>query len=416
MDMIGWVVGAGRLVAKAVRWMASAARRLPRLVDGAVAAAFGLLGMAATIDQQGADSIGGLEWVWLAALMIPLVWRRKSPVAVFWVVYSITLAGLVIDVAGPYSMIFPVVAIEAIARYRPRRYLWPAVAAIEVPLAVGWMVAGGQWYDVAILTGVLATALLFGINIQTRQAYLAGLTDRAARLERERDQQAQLAVAAERARIAREMHDIVAHNLAVMVALADGAAVTTPVEPARAADMMEKVSATGREALTEIRKLVGLLRAGDQAADGGTEYDRGTEYDGVPVPGLGDLDGLVEQVRAAGLSVAVIREGVPGSWGPGAGLTIYRIVQEALTNAMKHAGAGAHAEVSLRFSADQVNIEVADDGGGREAELPAPGGHGLAGMKERVSPYDGVLLAGPRAFAGWRVEAQLQFGREVVAQ
>jgi len=378
--------------------LVTAARQRPRLVDAVIAVLFGLLSASGTVDQRGGDAVTAVEWLWICLLMIPLIWRRQHPVRVFWIVYALALVGFVVDVAGPYSMIFPVVTITAIARYRPRRYLWPAIAAIEVPLAVGWLVAGGQWYDVAILTGVLVIALLVGINLQTRNALLAELRDRAARLERDQDQQAQLAVAAERARIAREMHDIVAHNLAVMVALADGAAVTTPVAPERAADMMEKVSATGREALGEIRKLVGLLKEGEQ------------ELPAVPVPGFADIDALVEQVRAAGLNVTLTHEGVPGPWGPGAGLTVYRIVQEALTNTMKHAGRRAHAEVNLRYTPTRVDIEITDDGAQQTFEVPAAAeGHGLAGMTERVSPYAGTVVAGPRPGSGWRVHAHLSF-------
>src|SRR5262249_49944177 len=157
----------------------------------------------------------------------------------------------------------------------------------------------------------------------------------------DRDQQAQLAVATERTRIAREMHDIVAHNLAVIVALADGAAATATTAPQRAADVMQQVSTTGRQALGEMRRPVGLLRDGKQDADAEGRVRE-------PQPGLDDIDRLVEQIRAAGVQVALTREGVPGSWGPGAGLAVYRIVQEALTNTLKHAGPRAAAQVRLR--------------------------------------------------------------------
>jgi signal transduction histidine kinase len=196
------------------------------------------------------------------------------------------------------------------------------------------------------------------------------------------------------------MHDIVAHNLAVMVALADGAGYAASTSPERAADAMQKVSASGRQALSEMRRLVGLLRDGEPADPDGR----------APQPGLGDLDRLVDQVRAAGVRVAVTREGVPGPWGPGAGLAIYRIVQEALTNILKHAGPHAGAEVRLRYEPARAEVEVVDDGAGRAARaVPPADRHGLAGMAERAASYGGRLEAGPRPGAGWRVHAYLCF-------
>jgi signal transduction histidine kinase len=200
------------------------------------------------------------------------------------------------------------------------------------------------------------------------------------------------------------MHDIVAHNLAVMVALADGAIATTPVSPHRGVDMMQKVSMTGREALTDIRRLVGLLRHGEAADD--------PVRAPAPQPGLNDIDDLIDQVRAVGLRVTLTMDGVPGSWAPGAGLAIYRIIQEALTNTMKHAGPQATAEVLLRYHQAGAEVEIVDDGGLRPAEPTdgrLPEGHGLAGMTERALSYDGGVDAGPRPGGGWRVHAHLSF-------
>ena len=382
-----------------MRAIRAAAKRHPQVVDTAFALL--LAGLLAPVTAE-AGGTSGWGWVWFAALHLPLVWRRRTPVIVFWSVVAVAFVATDFAAMGPALLVVPMVASYAVARYRPRRYLWPA-AALVVPLTVGWVWNGGPWWDVVALAALFAASTLLGMTIQTRRAYLAELEERARRLEHEREQQARLAIAAERARIAREMHDIVAHNLAVMVALADGAAATTPVAPQRAVDLMEKASATGREALAEIRRLVGLLRADEsdrQPGDpGGTP---------PPQPGFDDLDDLIDQVRAAGLKVALTREGVPGDWGPGVGLAAYRIVQEALTNTMKHAGPRARAEVRLRFTPSGLEVEVVDDGGQRVAQ-PVDGGHGLVGMTERVAPYGGTVTAEPRPGTGWRVRAHLPF-------
>lgn len=391
----------------------AAARRHPQVVDAALA------GLVAAVSAQAAAELGqvsGAGWLWFAALHVPLVWRRRVPVVVFW---AIVLVGLVWvgdgdgdDVSGFSLLVVPMIALYTVARYRPRRHLW-APAALVVPFTIGWVSNGGPWWDVVALAGLFAAAALLGVNLQTRRAYLAELEERAHRLERERDQQARLAAAAERARIAREMHDIVAHNLAVMVALSDGAAATTRAAPERAVGMMEKSSATGREALGEIRRLVGLLRDGE--AEGAAASPAGAPAGApAPQPGLDDLDELVDQVRAAGVDVAVTQEGVPGDWGPGAGLTVYRVVQEALTNTMKHAGPRARAQVRLRYSAGGVDVEIVDDGAGQPAGQPAgttsgraAPGHGLTGMMERAASFGGRVDAGPCPGVGWRVRLHL---------
>jgi len=374
---------------------AVALTRQPRVADGC----FAVLIAAATLPPQVAAGADPVAWLSVGAVCVPLVWRRRAPVVVFWTVVGLVVASLALDVLGAHEFLAPWVAIYTVARHRPRRYLWPAVAG-AAPLAAGWLWSGGPWWDLAAMAAILAATLLLGINLRTRQAYLAALEDRAQRLEQEREQRARLAVATERARIAREMHDIVAHSLAVMVALADGAGLTATAAPQRAATAMRQVSTTGRQALAEMRRLVGLLRDGEPADPDGR----------APQPGVDDLDRLVDQVRAAGVRVAVSREGVPGSWGPGAGLVIYRIVQEALTNTLKHAGPRAGAEVRLRYAPARAEVEVLDDGAGRQARTVSPAGrHGLAGMAERAASYGGRLEAGPRPGAGWRVHAYLCF-------
>jgi signal transduction histidine kinase len=361
---------------------AAAARRHPRWVDAGVAAVAALLGMPATAQVRP----GVLAWLCYAVIFVPLVWRRRTPVVVFWTVYGLVEAALAAGIDLPGAVLALPVGIYAVARYRPRRHLLPVAVGVEAALVVAWMVQDEPWAGLIPVNAVLVATALLGMNLSIRRAYLDQLEERARRLEHERDQQARLATAAERARIAREMHDVVAHNLTVIVALADAAALTAVATPQAAADKMAKVAAAGREALGEMRRMLGVLH---------------TAPSRDPQPGLPDLDRLVDQVRAAGLRVTLTRQGEPR---PGVGLAVYRIVQEALTNTIKHAGPAATARVRLCFEPGGVDLEVTDDG----AHTPAgPAGHGLTGMVERAASYGGRVEAGPLPGRGWRVRAHL---------
>jgi signal transduction histidine kinase len=247
-----------------------------------------------------------------------------------------------------------------------------------------------------------ALAWVLGDSIRTRRAYLAQLEERAARLEREREAQSKVAVAAERARIARELHDVVAHNVSVMVVQADGAAYVLDTAPDQAKKALETISGTGRQALAEMRRLLGVLRTGEQRESG--------EY--VPQPDVGQLDELIEQVRITGLPVDFKVEGTPRPLPSGVELTAYRIVQEALTNTRKHGGPEAGASVRLVYFDDGLGLLVEDDGKGAPHELYEDGGadgrgHGLIGMRERVGMVGGTLDAGPRPGGGFRISALL---------
>jgi signal transduction histidine kinase len=340
-----------------------------------------------------ASAPAGLGRVYAAALVVPLVWRRRAPFAVFCVIAAVALGHWVADVSllGDVALL---VAIYTVAVQEPRA----RVIAACVVLEVGIVLAVVRWVDASVvpalvlLTGMGTAAVVLGLNVRTRRAYTAALEERADQLERERDQRERLAAAAERARIAREMHDIVAHNLSVMVALADGAGFMAQRDPRRSADAMERVSRTGRHALAEMRRLLGVLRDDDQAAL-------------APTPGLADLDALLEQVRTAGLAATLQTSGAPVVLGAGAELTVYRLVQEALTNTLKHAGPNARATVRLNYDAGGVEVEVTDDGRGR-ARVTADG-QGLAGMRERAAVYGGELEAGPAPDGGWRVRTRL---------
>ncbi|MGA4840406.1 sensor histidine kinase [Streptomyces sp. G45] len=265
--------------------------------------------------------------------------------------------------------------------------------------------------EVGALGGILVTlftvvpfalAWVLGDSIRTRRAYLAQLEERAARLEKEREAQAKVAVAAERARIARELHDVVAHNVSVMVVQADGAAYVLDAAPDQAKQALATISGTGRQALAEMRRLLGVLRTGEPEESG--------EY--VPQPDVEQLNELIEQVRGAGLPVDFKVEGTPRPLPSGVELTAYRIVQEALTNTRKHGGENAGASVRLVYFDDGLGLLVEDDGKGAPHELYEDGGadgrgHGLIGMRERVGMVGGTLDAGPRPGGGFRISALL---------
>jgi signal transduction histidine kinase len=300
------------------------------------------------------------------------------------------------------------VAFYTVAAHGPPRPILAAAAALEggAVLAVLRFTAPGmkQAWLWAAASGLVSAAGLLGYYVRGRREYLAALVDRAARLELEREREAELAASAERARIAREMHDIVAHNIAVMIALAEGAAYTTKQDPDQAVTIMSHVSHTGRAALTEMRRLLGVLH---QPGIAGAEH--------VPPPGLSDLDNLLATTRSAGLPVRLTVSGQPFPLPPSAQLALYRMIQEALTNTLKHATATS-AQVCLTYRATEVELEITDDGHPGDAAasgtaghgITGTAGHGITGMRERAAVFGGDVSTGPRPGGGWRVHTTLR--------
>jgi signal transduction histidine kinase len=372
-------------------------RRHPRLTDAALAAVVLVVSVPPVSAVAGRNQ--ALSLALIVALVTPLVWRRKAPFLVFAIMTGLALVQFVTtkELTDDLAVL---VAFYTVAAYQPgRRILLAAVimAAGAVLVATGARHPLPVW---ALLSGLVAAAAFLGYSARTRRAYLAALVDRAERLERDRDQQAQLAAAAERVRIAREMHDIVAHNIAVMIALADGAAYTAETSPGQAASVMGQVSAAGRSALAEMRRLLGVLR--DPATPGPT-----------PQPSLDDVEDLVATIRAAGLPTRLTVTGPPFPLPPSAQLALYRTIQEALTNILKHAP-GATAHVRLAYRPGEVELEVTDDGGPAASErgavleaAPRGNGHGLPGMRERAAVFGGQVSAGPRPGGGWQVRTVL---------
>jgi signal transduction histidine kinase len=341
----------------------------------------------------------------LALMVAPLLVRRSWPIPVFgWLVATAVPAALwdrhLVD--GLALLI----ALYTVAALRPRRAALVCAGLLELVVVVGLILfAGGDWwFDAIFLSGMIAAALGLGLYSETRRAYLAELHDRADRLERERDQQGALAAAAERARIAREMHDVVAHHLTVIVTLSEAAAAASASSPERAAEVMRSVSATGRRALADTRRLLGVLRQRPGEDEGA---------DLTPVPDLTQLDALIEEVRSAGLQTTLEVHGQAPDVPAGVQLTVYRLVQEALTNTLKHGGPGARATVRLRYLPGELRVDIDDDGAGATAPVAASVGGGLIGMQERVHAYGGDVQAGPRQPGGWKVSARLRLDGDV---
>jgi signal transduction histidine kinase len=376
-------------------------RRHPRLVDGTLALAVLGFGLLPTV---------WLRNLWTTPLLLLLsgsvVFRRSHPVGAFTAsIVAGAIQVMTIRWASP-SDVALMILLYTLAAYRPRRVSLYGLAAC----LVGGVVACVQWgmldkarpstalVGMGTLLACPLLAWLLGDGVRWRRGYYRALEERATRLEREREALAQVAAAAERARIAREMHDVVAHNVSVMVIQADGGLYALDAAPDKTRDALTAISQTGRQALAEMRRLLGVLRGSDTVAALG------------PVPGLDDLEPLIEQTRAAGVPVAFSSSGTPppGLDG-GANLAAYRVVQEALTNVRKHAGPRVAATVTVRYSADGLTIRVADDGRGAAACYDHPyqdePGHGLAGMRERVALYGGTVAAGPRPGGGFEVTA-----------
>jgi signal transduction histidine kinase len=336
-----------------------------------------------------------------------LAFRRIRPVGSFAVIAGCGLVQWAADLVLTPMNIVLLLALYTVSGYGPR---W----ASRVGLAVGFVgVALASTRDFllpndgtgAFLTAVVSLSAMVvgawavGDVRRVRQAYVAELVDRAQQAERERDQQARIAAAEERARIAREMHDVVAHSLSVIVVQADGGRYAAAEDPAAPVKALQTIGGTGRDALAEIRGLLGILRTEDESDERG------------PLPGLARLPELVTSVRQAGLPVDLDVQGSAQPLLAGRSLALYRVIQEALTNALKHAGPAARARIHLTYHADRVTAEVADDG--RGAAVATDGmGHGLLGMQERLSMYGGSVAAGPRSDGGWRVDVEMPYGEE----
>lgn len=325
--------------------------------------------------------------------------RRRSPLAVLVAMLALACAQLLFGAPIIMADIIVLFAVYTVAT----RYVWP-VSLPAALVVVGWLLVaivpnlGDDFIDVGQL-GVLIVVTLWvwtwGTLVRIRRQYMDGLRERAEQAERQRETNARIAVADERARIAREIHDIVSHSLSVVVLMSDGAASKVESEPERARSAMLTARDTGRTALTDMRRMLGVLRDDEPGSH-------------APQPGTAQLDALVEQSYAAGLPVTLTIEGEATSVPDGVGLTIYRLVQEALTNVRKHAGPNlTRADVRLEYRQDEVEVCITDNGQGPVNDRPDSNGHGLVGMRERVAAHGGTFTAGPRESSGFEITAML---------
>jgi signal transduction histidine kinase len=366
------------------------------LWDVALALGFAVAGISAAATYDGSGPATALVFVLAALTTFPLAARCVYPIPVLAVLVAVAVVvGLAYQGWWPFAVI---VALYSVAAHCRRRTAIVAGAAALLAMAapiiylVDWSPLG--WNDITLVVGrfaPLVAAWLLGDNVGTRRAYLRAVEDRAAQLEREQEANARRAAAEEQARIAREVHDVVAHNLSVIIVQATAADEVFASDPDDAHRAVRTIGRTARRALDELRHVLG------------SSGERGL----APQPTLGGLDGLLERVRAAGLPVELEIVGRQPELTPALELSAYRIVQEALTNTLRHADA-ERAVVRLSFESDALTVEVSDDG-----SAPSAGnggnGRGLIGMRERVATFGGSLDAGPDSQGGFRVTARLPF-------
>jgi signal transduction histidine kinase len=387
-------------------------RSHPTGVDGFWAAVLFGIGGVSISRVDGAGGHGGspvLALVLCAVMSLVVALRRRMPEKMLLLAVAGGAVQLAVDIeltAANFSMLVIIYTVAATgAGWSSRLALIGGLSAATIA-QIRWPALEaslpGRVAIVVFQTVPFALAWVLGDSMRTRRAYFEQLEERASRLEKEREAQSKVAVAAERARIARELHDVVAHNVSVMVVQADGAAYVLDAAPDQAKKALETISSTGRQALAEMRRLLGVLRTGEHMEAG--------EY--VPQPDVEQIEDLVEQCRGSGLPVDFKVEGTPRPLPSGVELTAYRIVQEALTNTRKHGGPNAGASVRLVYFDDGLGLLVEDDGKGAPHELYEDGGvdgrgHGLIGMRERVGMVGGTLDTGPRPGGGFRISALL---------
>lgn len=373
-----------------------------RLADAVVVAVLALSGLAQVWGAPASSLQGGraVHAVLLAVITLPLLVRRRHAVLV-----CVTVVGaswLQYELGGGLGQAFFATMLALYAVGAHADYPWTlvgagATAASVLAVDIPKLAAGDPLDEIVPVWFVLAGVWAFGRWMRRRGTETASLTERAETAEREREERAQQAVAEERARIARELHDLVAHSMGVIVLQSQGAQRTLHTDPQAARVALAAIEATGRNGLAEMRRLLGLLTASD-----GVDATS-------PQPGLDRLDDLVDQVRQAGLPVELCVEGDMNTVSPGIELAAYRIVQEALTNTLKHAGP-ASARVVVRRLGDRLDVEVADDGASSNATTVS--GHGLVGMRERVALYGGSLYAGRQADGGYLIRARIPVDNE----
>ena len=347
-----------------------------------------------TVDDP--NEVDPSWWTVLVLLLgtVPIYWRRTHTLAAGLVVVSAEVVALFVGMSGA-AFVASVIAVYSIGAHTTgvrRARVMAAIAVLVVALFIAGWIDGLSLLDEFISTGVvLITAFVVGDNLRRRREHVADLAERTERAERERDLLAEQRVAAERTRIARDLHDVVAHSVSVMVIQAAAARRSLDSDPAGAAGALEAIESTGRQTMTELRAILGVLRT----------HGPGEEPELGPQPSLAGLAALAE---ADDLDIALSIDGNLDRLPESVSVTGYRLVQESLTNIRRHAGSPESVDVLVRVTNDELSIEVTDDGRGA-ATLVSDDGFGLIGMRERVGAVGGTVDAGPRRGGGWRVRA-----------
>lgn len=353
---------------------------------------------AAMIDTT--ESLGAFLAV---ALVLPLAWRRTNPVISAVVVHSFALLHWIAGIPLLFPADFAIlIAIYSVAGHGPR---WASRLGLASG-AIGALMLGatfarlyssyfaGAAYTFTALALVLAAWAMGTMRAARRERWEA-LANRAVQLERESEQQGRLAIAAERARIAREMHDVVAHSLSIIVAQADGGRYAAETRPELASQALETISETGRAALADMRKILGVLRS-----------DNGEDANTAPQPSMADIRQLIQQSKDAGMRISFAEVGAARTLPPGAEMALYRVCQESLTNIRKHAGPDPNVTVALNWEPSSVRLLILDDGRGAAAATDTVG-HGLLGIRERAGIFGATVTMGPRPGGGFQVEFEL---------
>ena len=401
-----------RLVKRLAAWYSALS---PRTQDLALVVALTAYYVGSLIPEAGQLRLPRLAFVLVVLQTLPIIWRRRWPVAVYlWIGVP---RGLYDDLNLGFAPLelATMIALYTVMDRSSTRVRWAVAAVTLYGLIQGQTTPGHtEPYDFFVAALYLAPAAIAGIISRTRRAYLQEAEARAEQAQAGRDREVALAAAQERTRIARELHDVVAHHVSLIVVQSGAAATLLPGQPVQAEKHVEVIGQTAREALGELRRLLGVLRTP-------ADYAGRQPPDTTPVPSVSQLGSVLDQVRAAGVSVDLRVEGSPSRLAPGTDLAAYRIIQEALTNTVRHSGAD-DAAVTLRYEPGYVTVSVTDSGrgpgaatGARLAEQPgtgseaAPrsGGFGLAGMAERVASCGGSLTVGPGPDGGFTVSARL---------
>lgn len=369
-------------------------------IFAAIIAGLSILG-AALANVSGSERDPDLlAYVLVVGAACGIAWRRSAPIAALVIVAGFTIPFWILDYSTvfdpPLLLVLYSVTAHSVDR---RRAWWAAGTTLLVLTAVATV---GAFIDAEDLTasqavGVAASlsmGAVVGEIVHNRRRRVIELEERAARAEAHQLAEAQQAVAAERIRIAREMHDVVAHGMSVVVVQAAAAQRVIRSDPETAAELLNTIETVGRESLTDMRRVLGVLRQRDDEAGSL-----------APQPTMDDIRTVVANCNEAGIPTELVVEGNEYELSAGLGVAAFRIGQEALTNVIKHAGPAAHATVRVEYTEDTLRIEITDDGRGAAASLSSPhGGHGLIGMRERVEIYNGEFSAGPRPGGGYRVQ------------